>query len=211
MGVPGTLARSRAHAWIHKGRYLARKVVSKCVHCWATAAQVQRQRMGALPPERCHPGVKPFSAICLDLLGPVVVKAMVNKRSHMKVWPLLFVCQATGAMHLEVMHDYGTEALLLQWDRFFALRGPSEGSLRPGEAVKQLTSSSNTAAFSAKEKPESWNWKELEEAGAKSGTEWEFVPAGCQLRNGLAEARVKATKQTLEHMLATAVNGENRS
>ena len=121
-GAPGTLARSRAHAWIHKGRYLARKVVSKCVHCRATTAQIQRQRMWALPKERCLPGAKPFSAVCLDLLGPVVVKAMVNKRSHMKVWPLLFMCQATGAMHLEVMHDYRTEALLLQWDCFVALR-----------------------------------------------------------------------------------------
>ena len=72
---------------------------------------------------------------------------------------------------------------------------------------KQLTSSSNAAAFTNKENPESWNWKELEEAGAKAGTEWKFVEAGCQFRNGLAEARIKATKQTLEHMLTTAVNG----
>ena len=72
---------------------------------------------------------------------------------------------------------------------------------------KQLTSSSNEAAFTKKEKPESWNWKELQEAGAKAGTEWKFVEAGCQFRNGLAEARVKATKKTLQHMLTTAVNG----
>ena len=145
--------------------------------------------MGALPEERCLPGVKPFSAICLDLLGPVVVKAMVNKRSHMKVWPLLFVCQATGAMHFEVMHDYGTGALLLQWDHFVSIRGtPSKVVSDQG---KQLTSSSNAAAFSAKEAPESWNWKELEEAGARSGTEWEFVPAGCQFRNGLTEVHIK--------------------
>ena len=95
----------------------------------------------------------------------------------MKVWPLLFVCQATGAMHLEVMHDYGTEALQLQWDRFIALRGtPRKVVSNQG---KQLTSSSNAAAFSNKENPESWNWKELQEAGAKAGTEWEFVAAGC--------------------------------
>ena len=91
------------------------------------------------------------------------------------------------------------------WDLFFALRGtPSKVVSDQG---KQLTSSSNAAAFSNKENPESWNWKELEEAGAKSGTKWEFVAAGCQFRNGLAEARVKATKQMLEHMLTTAVNG----
>ena len=71
--------------------------------------------MGALPEERCELGAKPFTAICLDLLGPIVVKAMANKRANMKVWPILFVCQATGAMHMELMHNYGTEALLLQW------------------------------------------------------------------------------------------------
>ena len=151
--------------------------------------------MGALPEERCLLGTKPFTAICLNLLGLVMVKAMVNKRSHMKVWPLLFVCQAMGAMHLEVVHDYGTEALLLQWDHFVALRGtPSKVVSDQG---KQLTPSSNAAAFTNKENPESWNWKELEEAGAKSGTEWEFVPAGCQFRNGLAEARVKVSKQMM--------------
>ena len=46
------------------------------------------------------------------------------------------------------------------------------------------------------------------EAGARAGTTWEFVPAGCQLRNGLAKAGVPATKWTVAHMLATTVNGE---
>merc|ERR1712101_27707 len=92
-GAPGTLARSRTRAWIHKGRYLARKVASRCVHCRAAAARIQEQRMGPLPEERCQLGAKPFLAICLDLLGPVVVKAMASKRANMKVWPILFVCQ----------------------------------------------------------------------------------------------------------------------
>ena len=122
-GAPGTLARSRTRAWIHRGRYLARKVASRCVHCRAAAACIQEQRMGALPEERCELGAKPFAAICLDLLGPILVKAMSNKRANMKVWPILFVCQATGAMHMEVMHNYGTDALLLQWSRLVSIRG----------------------------------------------------------------------------------------
>ena len=39
----------------------------------------------------------------------------------MKTWPILFVCQATGALHLELMHNYGTEALLLQWALFTSI------------------------------------------------------------------------------------------
>ena len=112
-GPPGTLARSRTQVWIHKGRNLARKVARNCVRCRAAAAKVERQRMGDFPLERCVPGNPPFTAICLDLLGPVMVKGVVNKRAEMKVWPLLFVCQVTGALHLEVMHNYSTEALLL--------------------------------------------------------------------------------------------------
>ena len=104
-GAPATLARSRTRAWIHRGHYLAPKVAARCVYCHATIPVTQRQRMGDLPEERCDLGAKPFAAICLDLLGPVTVKAMTNKRSHMKTWPILFVCQATGALHLELMHN----------------------------------------------------------------------------------------------------------
>ena len=84
------------------------------MYCHAANPVTLQQRMGDLPEERCELGARPFAAICLDLLGPITVKAMTNKRAHMKTWPILFVCQATGALHMELMHNYGTEALLLQ-------------------------------------------------------------------------------------------------
>ena len=40
---------------------------------------------------------------------------------------------------------------------------------------------------------------------ARSGTTWDFIPAGSQYKNGLAEARVKATKSTLQHVLASSI------
>ena len=107
---------------------------------------------------------------------------------------------------MELMHNYGTEALLLQWDRFVSIRGTPTKVV--SDQGKQLTSSSNAAAFSAKESPEAWNWEEMRRAGARAGTTWEFVPAGCQFRNGLAEARICATKRTVAHMLASTVNGD---
>ena len=73
---------------------------------------------------------------------------------------------------------------------------------------KQLTSSSNAAAFKAKESPDAWNWEKMKQTGARAGTNWVFVPAGCQFRNGLAEARMRAIKHTISHMLASTVNGE---
>ena len=90
-GVAGTLAASRALVWILKGRFLARKVVQWCMYCRVKKHKLQAQLMGALPEERLNCGSKPFHAICLGLLGPILVKSMVKKRDSMKVWPILFL------------------------------------------------------------------------------------------------------------------------
>merc|ERR1712101_10192 len=58
------------------------------------------------------------------------------------------------------------------------------------------------------ELPHNWGWDELKKMGARAGTSWVFVPAGCQFRNGLAEARVRAIKCTISHRLTSTVNGK---
>ena len=107
---------------------------------------------------------------------------------------------------VELMHNYGTKALLLQWARFISIRG--NPAVVVSDQDKQLTSSSNTAAYNAKESPDNWGWDEPKQMGARAGTSWVFVPAGCQFRNGLAKARVCAIKRTISHMLASTINGE---
>ena len=174
-GVAGTLAASRSQVWILKGRYLARRVVRDCVYCRAKHHKLQTQQMGALPEERLNFGSRPFQSVCLDLLWPTMVKAMTDKRNTMKVWPILFVCQSTGAVHCEVMHDYGTQAFLLQWDKFTAIRGV------PGVAISdcgsQLRSAKNTVTNPETEAPKNWDWEVVETAGARGGTNRRFVPS----------------------------------
>merc|ERR1711867_114658 len=102
------------------------------------------------------------------------------------------------------MHNYGIEALLLQWARFTSIRGNT--AVVVADQGKQLTSSSNTAAYNAKESPDSWGWDKLKQTGAQAGTSWVFVPVGCQFQNGLAEAHVHAIKHTISHMLAFTIN-----
>ena len=103
-----------------RGKGLADKVEKACIRCRARKLELVQQQAGDLSPERVSVGSKSFTWICLDFLGPTVVKAMVNKRATMKVWPLLFVCQSTGAVHLQVAHGYGTVPFLLQWEHFVA-------------------------------------------------------------------------------------------
>ena len=204
-GSATTLARSRSKAWIHRGRDLARKVVKACIFCRMAKAKLAEQKMGQLPLERIQPGCPPFNNIGLDLLGPMKVKAMTNKRAQMKVWPIIFVCQATGAIHLEVMHDYGTEAFLLQWRHYTAVRG--KPSIVVSDKGSQLTSGTNVIAM-AKEDPANWDWDRISEEGTRAGVEWKFVPAGCQFRNGQSERMIQVVKRTLDHLLANTIIGE---
>ena len=191
--------RSRTQAWILGGRRLAKRIVNDCCKCRVVRARLIKQRMGELPEERVKTGYTPFADVCLDLLGPTLVKSMVNKRAKMKVWPLLIICQATGGIHMEIMSNYSTQAFLLSWRHFTALWG------RPGLVVSdkgsQLTSAGNVVARGEDPHPSKWKWEEIAEAGAKVGTRWEFVPAGCQYRNGRAERAIQVVKNTLKHML----------
>ena len=77
------------------------------------------------------------------------------------------------------------------------------------DSDSQLTSAGNTVAWGADGKQDgSKLWAQVESVSARRKTSWEFVPAGAQVRNGLAEARVKAAvKQTLRHMLMTTLVG----
>ena len=51
--TPGdALFRSRRHAWIIKGKALAKRVVQECAWCKVMARVPQKQKMGILPPEK---------------------------------------------------------------------------------------------------------------------------------------------------------------
>ena len=117
----GTLAHSRAYVWVVKGRSLARKLARSCPRFRLEKCRMLQQKVGQLPEDRIEIGCLPFSYISLDLLGPVKVKGIVNKRSQMGCYPLLFVCQLTGAMHVKLMVDYSMAVFLVQWGGFTAL------------------------------------------------------------------------------------------
>ena len=113
----------------------------------------------------------------------------------MKAWPIVIVCQSTGAVHTQLSHNYGAEAFLLQYKHFVSIRGTPKQVV--SDKGSQLTSAAITVT--ASQDPMNWNWKEVEASSNRMGTEWSFVPAGCQYRNGLAESRVKILKSTLSH------------
>ena len=74
------------------------------------------------------------------------------------------------------------------------------------DSGSQVTSAGNSIAWGADGKQDgSKLWAEVESVSARRRTRWDLVPAGAQFRNRLAEARVKAVKQTLGHILMTTL------
>ena len=91
-------------AWIAQGRKLAHSAYTSWLYCRTKQRKKIEQMMGKLPAERTTFGSQTFAAVNIDLFGHYKCKAMVNSRAHMKTWPLLVVCQATGAIHVELLH-----------------------------------------------------------------------------------------------------------
>ena len=102
MSANDNTARSRLDAWIVRARPLARKIAANCPECQRRYKVFLSQREGELPDERMFIGCPPFTSTAIDFLGPYKVKAMTNARSQMKVWPVVFGCLNTGAVHIEL-------------------------------------------------------------------------------------------------------------
>merc|ERR1711873_144015 len=97
--------------------------MENCLECRCRFKTLLNQREGLLPEERMFIGSPPFTSTAMDFLGPYKVKAMSNLRSLLKVWPVIFGCLNTGAVHIELNKTYGTDALLLSITAFTSIRG----------------------------------------------------------------------------------------
>ena len=96
-----TLAMSRHTAWIINAKKLSKNIVRNCIRCRFLRKQIEIQKMATIP-ENLQVPSPPFSNIGIDLLSPIVVKPMVNKRASMKVWVVCFVCLNVKAKSMEL-------------------------------------------------------------------------------------------------------------
>merc|ERR1712240_796830 len=113
MSANDTTFRSCLDVWIVHARHLARKIAAYCPECRRRYKVFLSQREGELPTRSLlFIGCPPFTSTAINFLGPYKVKAMNNSRSHLKVWPIIFGCLNTRALHIELNKTYGTDALL---------------------------------------------------------------------------------------------------
>ena len=117
-----TISMSRYDAWIVNAKSLAKRIVKDCVRCRFLRKRLEDQKMAGLP-EISQMPCPPFTNIGLDLLGPITVKAMTNKRASMKVWVVLFLCLNTKAISMELAPGYATNDFLIAFNTHISYRG----------------------------------------------------------------------------------------
>ena len=192
-----TLARSRRHAWIIRGRSLAKQICKECVVCKKLRAKLSNQLMADIPPHQLRP-CPPFTHVSLDFAGPFSARAMGNSRTRIKLWGLVLVCQNTRAVKMLATAGYSTDDFITAYRRFTANFG--NPALVITDAGTQLKKAGQVLEAGD---PSSLDWKKIADGAAKNGTTWRCIEAGCQWRNGLAESAVKLIKSTLVFTLAS--------
>lgn len=104
-----------------------KSVIHKCIACCRQKAETAKQLMGSLPKERVTPA-RVFEKVGMDYYGPFDIKQSSKRNSVItKGYVALFVCFASKSVHLEVVSDMSTEAILAAFKRMICRKGiPSD-------------------------------------------------------------------------------------
>jgi hypothetical protein len=194
IGAQGLLNQVRMKFWVINGRSLARMVVHECIVCFKNRPTNYEQIMGNLPSQRVNPDFV-FNACGLDFCGPFLIKYKNQRKGiYSKVYVAIFICLATKAIHLEIVTDLTTDALIATIKRFISRRGKcntlmsDNGSNMIGakSELKRLNNLIN--------KPDSTIANFL----ASEGINWKLIPPRSPNFGGLWEAGVKSFKHHLK-------------
>ncbi|GBM67992.1 hypothetical protein AVEN_218847-1 [Araneus ventricosus] len=123
VGAQTLLHLVRQEYWPLNGRNNARIIVHECLKCYKAKPKLEEQIMASLPRERVTVS-SPFSNTGIDLCGPFYIKYKNQRKGIFnKVYVAIFVCFSTRAVHLEILTDLTSDALIATLKRFFARRG----------------------------------------------------------------------------------------
>ncbi|XP_024874730.1 uncharacterized protein LOC112456432 [Temnothorax curvispinosus] len=200
-GTQLTLATIRNEYWIIGGRAPVRSFILNCVKCARYRQRRAQQLMGQLPVERITPS-RAFLHSGIDYAGPIPLKTWRGKNARTyKGYIALFVCEATSAVHIELVTDYTTEAFIAAYKRFTSRRGIC-ATLRSdcGTNFKGADAELQRLFQSS-----SRECNELATLLANDGTQWLFNPPSAPHFGGKWEAGVKSVKYHLKRVLGESV------
>lgn len=196
-GPQNLLYQIRQNYWPLNGRNLCRKIVHSCIVCIKSNPK-QCYKMGDLPKQRVNRDFV-FNSIGVDLCGPFFIKNKGQRRGSLtKIFVCIFVCLVTKAVHLEIVSDLTSEALIATLKRFIARRGKCSkifsdngtnfvGANRELQRLFKLVLNQD---------------EKLTKFLTGENLEWEFIPPRAPNFGGLWEAGVKSFKYYLKRTVS---------
>lgn len=151
--------------------------------------------MADLPPSRLRLYKPPFWSTGMDCFGPFNVSV---GRRHEKRWGLIFKCQTTRCVHLELLSGLDTDSFLLALRRFIARRG------RPYELISDQGTNFRGGE---RELREAFNQLSpaLQELLSQHQIQFNFNPPYSPHFGGCWEREVRSIKAALRVTLGTRV------
>ncbi|XP_027004017.2 uncharacterized protein LOC113643787 [Tachysurus fulvidraco] len=192
-GRTQTLMELRANGfWTIGGSKSVAKLIHKCVWCRKLRRPAEEQRMSELPVERCEASA-PFTFCGMDCFGPFVIKK--GRKEH-KRYGLIFTCLYSRAVHIEMLEDMSTDALINALRCFVSLRG----------AVSQLRCDQGSNFVGAKnelkEALKQCDTKALETFLADKQCEFIFNAPSASHAGGIWERQIRSIRSVLNVTIA---------
>ncbi|GFY02311.1 integrase catalytic domain-containing protein [Trichonephila clavipes] len=151
--------------------------------------------MGNLPYERVNMA-PPFSITGLDLGGPYFVTYKHQRKGVLnKIY--VCVCFVTRAIHLEILSDLTSDAIIATLKRFMSRRGKCS-KIFTDNATNFVGANSQLKVFY-----KTFNFPDQNLAAyfTEEGIEWNFIPPRAPHMGGLWEAGIKSVKYHLKRAL----------
>jgi hypothetical protein len=202
-GTQATIAAVRSTFWPLAIKGTTKRIIYNCVRCRHTKPVQYFQLMGNLPTDRVTPS-RPFQNCGVDYAGPILIKEGRGRgKRTTKSYVEVFVCLATKAIHLELVHDYTSQSFLNALKRMMARRGK----------VTRMYSDNGTNFVGAnrelKEIGDFLRTKDFQNAVVDNltndGIEWRFIPPNSPHVGGIWEAGVKSFKNHFKRIAGTSL------
>ena len=192
-GVRYLVNHIRQRYWIEAGLTVAKRVLRSCSRCQLTKTHELPYQAAPLHESKLK-AIRPFSHIGVDMFGPIETKIGRGK-TRAKRYGIVFTCQFTRAINVEMVTDATGYACYLAFKRHASIYGqPREINSDRGSNFQQNRTALQQAAFT---------WEDAQPILREHYPEvrWTMNPPRTPSFGGHFESMVKVIKTTFKTLV----------
>eukprot|EP00112_Aurelia_sp_Birch-Aquarium-sp1_P024216 Seg7543.1 transcript_id=Seg7543.1/GoldUCD/mRNA.D3Y31 product="hypothetical protein" protein_id=Seg7543.1/GoldUCD/D3Y31 len=188
-----TMAYVRQTYWIPRLRKMVKRIRSNCHGCKRFHTKAFSQpSAGMLPKDRTE-GSRPFEVIGVDFAGPLAYKVRANTEGKADI--LLFACNLTRAVYIDVVTDMTVDQFMVCLKEFIARR------VRPN---KIYSDNAKTFIAASKKIRKIMESEKIHNYLARNNIKWQFNLSKASWWGGQFEPIIGLVKQAMFKVLGRA-------